>query len=204
MFAMTEGLTPPASQESPSGGDQRLAPNKPPVRRAPIAWEALATLLPPDEGIDLTRLLRFDHPQPAQYVVPRRFGMSAILGIMTALAVLFGGFRLYDAHPVLYLFFGVQVLVICIAQMLYGQTPRFASIASGGALLPVFLIGWMTFWDHRLLGGGLCMLIVSVPLGAFLGYITGTMAAGIFLVMDAAEKFFTGAEPGDTRMETTA
>src|SRR6266513_1959139 len=40
--------------------------------------------------------------EPARYKVPQRFGMSAILGIMTALALLFGGFRLLNAEPVVY------------------------------------------------------------------------------------------------------
>lgn len=118
--------------------------------------------------------------------------MSAILGIMTALALLFGVFQYYGAHPVLYLFFGVQVIVICVAQMLYGQTPRVASVASGGLLLPLFVIGWVSFWDRRMTEGALCVLLTSVPVGAFFGYVTGTMAAGIFLMMDAAEHFLTG------------
>src|SRR5262245_53017867 len=46
--------------------------------------------------------------EPAKYKVPQRFGMSAILGIVTALALLFGGFRILNAEPVVYLFFGIQ------------------------------------------------------------------------------------------------
>jgi hypothetical protein len=88
--------------------------------------------------------------------------------------------------------------------MLYGHTPRFASAASGGVLLPIFLIGWVVFWDSRMARGALCLFIISVPVGIFLGYITGTMAAGIFLVMDAAEKFLTGAGPNRNHLETTS
>src|SRR5262245_27533373 len=84
-------------------------------------------------------IFRFDPPVPAQYVVPKRFGMSAIIGIITALAVLFGGFRIYDADPGLYLFFGVQAIVICLAQMFYGKTPRAASAITGAIFLPLFL-----------------------------------------------------------------
>src|SRR6476660_7060172 len=61
----------------------------------------------------LFALFNYQPPAPAQYIVPRRFGMSAILGIMTALAILFGCFRVLDAHPMIYLFFGMQTLVIC-------------------------------------------------------------------------------------------
>jgi hypothetical protein len=203
---MSAGSLPSEPFEAPQGERaQSRPPEKPPVRRPPIAWETIATLLPPgvESRTDLAGLFRFDPPTPAQYTVPRTFGMSAILGIMTALAVLFAGFRIYDAHPVLYLFFGVQVLVICIAQMLYGKTPRFASAASGSLLMPIFLIGWIAFWDRRSSDGALCLLLISVPLGAGLGYITGTMAAGVFLVMDAAEKFLMGAGDEPNRFETT-
>jgi hypothetical protein len=136
--------------------------------------------------------LRIDSPSPAQYVVPRRFGMSAILGIMTALSVLFGWFHWSNAPEWLYLFFGVQSLLICLAQMLYGQTPRAASSIAGAIILPIFLIAAAAFADRRVSGGLFCMLFVSVPIGAFLGYLTGTMAAGVFLVMDAADAYFTG------------
>ena len=36
---------------------------------------------------------------------------------------------------------------------------------------------------------------VEYALGAFLGYLTGTCAAGIFLVMDALEPYFQGQRP---------
>ncbi len=52
--------------------------------------------------------------------------------------------------------------------------------------------------------GGLCLLITSVPLGAFLGYVTGTMAAGVFLIMDAAETYMTGEAERAKRLETPA
>jgi hypothetical protein len=117
--------------------------------------------------------------------------MSAILGIITALAVLFGGFQSYNAHPVLYLFFGMQAVIICLAQMLYGKAPRAASAITGGLLLPIFVIGWISLWDRRNAQGLLCLLLGSVPIGAFFGYLTGTLAAGVFLVMDAAERFLS-------------
>src|SRR5262245_43279879 len=77
---------------------------------------------PPGNDSSTIRIgfLRFQPPTPAQYMVPKRFGMSAILGIMTALALLFGAFRLLNSPPPVYLFFGLQTLVICFAQMLNG------------------------------------------------------------------------------------
>ena len=77
--------------------------------------------------------------EPAKYKVPQRFGMSAILGIMTALALLFGAFHILDADPVVYLFFGIQTLLICILQMFNGKMPRAASVIAGAFMRRSFL-----------------------------------------------------------------
>jgi hypothetical protein len=138
-------------------------------------------------------LFQFERPAPAQYVVPRRFGMSAIFGIITALAVLFGSFRSYDVHPVLYLFFGVQAIVICLAQMLYGKTPRAASAITGAVLLPLFFVVGASVSFRHTPEGFPCVVVGCIPIGAFLGYLTGTLAAGVFLLMDAAERFLPAA-----------
>jgi hypothetical protein len=129
--------------------------------------------------------------RPPDFVVPKRFGMSAILGIMTALAVLFGCLRWINAFPVLYFFFGVQALAICLVQMFYGQTPRLASIIAGAIILPVFTIVAAVFSDQGN-PGLVCAAIGFVPVGGLLGYLTGTCAAGVFLVMDYLEPYLQG------------
>jgi hypothetical protein len=137
--------------------------------------------------------------EPAKYQVPQRFGMSAIFGIVTALAVLFGGFRLASAEPVVYLFFGLQTLVICVAQMFKAKSPRAASVIAGAILAPLFTVRliqaagiWIPHSVMRQLAITIALIPLSVPLGAFLGYLTGTCAAGIFLVMDYLEPYLQG------------
>jgi len=144
----------------------------------------------------LAAFFHYQQPSPAQYMVPRRFGMSAILGIMTALAMLFGAFRLLNADPLVYLFFGSQTLVICFAQMLNSRTPRLASSLAGAVLVPLFVLP-LVFLDRHLWGFWRLValsvtLVMCMPLGAFLGYLTGTCAAGIFLVMDYLEPYLQG------------
>lgn len=135
----------------------------------------------------------FESPGPAQYVVPQRFGMSAIIGIITALALLFGCFHWSGADPRVYLFFGVQSLVICIVQMFYGRTPRAASAIAGAIVAPAFamITPWLTEVEIDN-AEVLCMMIAGVPIGAFLGYLNGTCAAGLFLVMDKLEPYLQG------------
>ena len=121
--------------------------------------------------------------EPARYRVPQRFGMSAILGIMTALAVLFGIFHLSNAEPIVYLFFGLQTLVICVAQMFSGKAPRVASVIAGLILGPFFMpyvfASELPPWGPK---RGLVIVLLTVfgvPAGALLGYLTGACAAGI-------------------------
>ncbi len=137
--------------------------------------------------------------EPAKYKVPQRFGMSAILGIMTALALLFGGFHLASAEPVVYLFFGLQTLVICVAQMFNAKSPRAASVIAGGIMAPIFTLRLVAAAGFPIPYSLAAQIVVtfflipfSAPVGAFLGYLTGTCAAGIFLLMDYFEPYLQG------------
>jgi hypothetical protein len=141
--------------------------------------------------------LTFRSPTPAQYYVPQRFGMSAILGIMTAMALLFGGLQFLNADGVVYLFFGLQAIVICVVQMFSGKSPRLASAATGAILAPLFSLHLLEAADIRVHVRGwdrvfamIVLAIPGVPIGAFLGYLTGTCAAGVFLVMETLERYW--------------
>lgn len=124
------------------------------------------------------------------YVVPQRFGMSAILGIMTALAVLFGILQSLDAHPFTYLFLGVLSLVICVVQMFFGGVPRMASVAAGTVVFAIFVLSIPFVTPRVPLEVVVFLFVLSLPFGGLLGYLTGTCAAGIFLVMDQLERYF--------------
>jgi|GEM_PF-3769309 hypothetical protein len=139
-------------------------------------------------------MFRFDFAESkADYVVPQRFGLAAILGMTTALAILFGCMRFLDAEPGWYLFYGFQSIVICIVQMFHGRSPRKASAIAGAVMGPLFLLGTAMFaWDEPA-GSVLCLTIMMIPCGAFLGYLNGTCAAGIFLVMDKLEQYLKGS-----------
>jgi hypothetical protein len=116
---------------------------------------------------------------------------------MTALALLFGAFHLLNCPPPVYFFFGLQTLVICFAQMLNSKSPRMASSLAGAILVPLFVIPLLAADRHRILRDEFVFIIISlfifgIPIGAFLGYLTGTCAAGIFLVMDYLEPYLQG------------
>lgn len=181
--------------------DAIIEEDYPPVTQYPYGPRGSSQHQPPGSHHEpvagLATLFNYQPPTPAQYMVPRRFGMSAILGIMTALAILFGCFRLLNAEPVIYLFFGMQTLVICFAQMLSNKSPRLASSVAGAILaplfvLPLFFIRDSSMGDFERVFFAIISIVFLVPLGAFLGYLTGTCAAGIFLVMDYLEPYLQG------------
>lgn len=141
----------------------------------------------------LANLRPRDWGRGAQYVVPKRFGLSAILGITTALSLLFGLLRFNNAAPPVYLYFGLLTAICCLLQMHFGDVPRLASLLSGAILLPLFLIVGASVREGGPAGLEMaCLIVGSLPIGAGLGYITGTCAAGVFLVMDALEVRFPG------------
>ena len=152
-------------------------------------------------------LFHFDLSEAkVDYVVPQRFGLAAILGMTTALAILFGCMRWLDAEPGWYLFYGFQSVVICIVQMFHGKSPRRASAIAGAIMGPLFVLGtaWFTRWENTDGSLVLCFMVMMVPCGAFLGYLNGTCAAGIFLVMDKLEKYLKGDSASENEPERAA
>lgn len=137
------------------------------------------------------------HAKEKVYSVPKRFGLSAILAMMTAIAFLFGALRRLDAPPMVYLFLGTLVMVICLVQMFFGAVPRQASVIAGAVLLPLFSFGMAFTTNGADSAEAVCSIIGGIPIGAFVGYLVGACAAGVFLLMDKLEPYL----PGGTRMD---
>jgi hypothetical protein len=173
---------------APSGASEGGAP------RELTVWSFVADSL----GDGLAGVMHHFAQDP-DYVVPQRFGMSAILGMMTVVAILFGGLHWADAEPGYYVFFAILAIATCIVQMFNGQRPRLASSVVGAVLLPLFAVGAAAYIPSISSGEFIVVvffsILVGIPAGALLGYITGTCAAGIFLVMDALEPYLQGRRP---------
>jgi hypothetical protein len=127
----------------------------------------------------------------AVFHVPTRFGMSAILGITTALAILFGILRSTGAPVIFYWFFSLLSLIICLVQMRFGEVPRQGSMIAGAVLMPLFVIIAALLDDFPIGEGHVMAAVFCIFAGAFLGYLTGTCLGGVFLLMDLFEKFWT-------------
>lgn len=125
---------------------------------------------------------------PAQYSVPKRFGLSAIIGLVTMFAVMFGAINLlqsqimeFDISPTVHLFFGLQLMTIWIGQMRFGQAPRRISALVGAVLLPTFVYFGT---EASVVSNWTPILVVLFFLGALIGYCLGAVAAGLFLMID--------------------
>ena len=163
---------------------------EPPVRVA-YPYASGCDLIPAPQAAAAAYLREHAPVKGKTYVVPKRFGISAILALMTGMAFLFGFIRLLELPPAFYLFFGTMALAICIAQMAWGKVPREASIGVGAVLMPIFAIVTgieqqaISFWGLPVL------FAASLAWGAFSGYLMGTLAAGVFLAMEKLEPFLT-------------
>lgn len=163
---------PSVTAESAVAGDwvPYLELNEPPAPRMIGTHGAKQAATAPDRNSHKT------------YVVPRRFGLAAILAMNTLLSFLFGILAWHQAHPAVFVFFALLALVICLAQMRYGESPRLASTAAGAILVLVF-VGVAAARGRELWVFALAALPMALA-GAGLGYLAGTVAAGLFLLSD--------------------
>jgi protein-S-isoprenylcysteine O-methyltransferase Ste14 len=121
-----------------------------------------------------------------QYQVPSRFSLTAIMGLLTVLAIIFGLLKAFDAPAVIYLFVGSEIMAICLVQILFGSAPRGGSALTGAILLPFWV--YLTLRTPPLSAAGEFIMIATLFIfGGLLGYCTGTLAAGFFLMMDLIE-----------------
>jgi protein-S-isoprenylcysteine O-methyltransferase Ste14 len=122
----------------------------------------------------------------ARYQVPSRFSLTAIMGLLTVLAVIFGSLKAFDTPPVVYLFIGSEIVAICLVQILVGSAPRGGSTLIGAILLPL----WAYFTLRMPPIAPIIQFVMFTTLflfGGLLGYCVGTLAAGFFLMMDLIE-----------------
>lgn len=86
---------------------------------------------------------RIDFRNPI--TVPKRFSIGAFLGITTVWSLMVLGLLQLNAAPVLYYFFGIQLFLVCLAQMKFEKTPRWASFVAGSMVMyaAVLISSWI-------------------------------------------------------------
>ena len=118
--------------------------------------------------------------------------------LMTLFAVLFSVMRTMGASVETFAIIATMVAAVAIGQIFLfgGRYPRAASIWVGACFFPLQVMVvrlWMysPYGDGsflspvELIEGSICPMLVSIPIGAGFGYLTGGVVGGVFLVLDA-------------------
>ena len=136
-------------------------------------------------------------PQPgAPYVVPKRFGLRTLLFVTTFFGLIFAAAKATPAPAIALIFYSSFLVFISLAQMLLPQYPRLASILAGALFMPAGVYGAEftplgAEFIPKVLPGltGQNELQWLIVIGGFLGYLGGTLLAGIFMVSDLLARF---------------
>jgi MFS family permease len=169
------------------------------------------TLLPPPETLPEAKPSRLDQPWGARWDspacgLPRRFGLGVLMLLVTLAAVLFSALRSLGACPEVFAVISTMFAAVAVGQIFLfrGRYPRAASIWVGGCFFPlqvVALVIWLSLaYGPAPIFAVAVMLLVSIPLGAGFGYLSGGLVGGVFLILDAlAEKRRSLRDPAEER-----
>jgi len=172
----------------------------------------------PEEAIEAILVRSVGGPWGARWDtaaagVPRQFGLAILFLMVTLYALLFSSMRLLDCGPVTFIVVAILVTGVGLGQMFLfgGKYPRAASIWIGGCLFPAEILavhvgGWLLDPNAAVSVDGVALafarVLVSIPGGAFFGYLFGGLTAGVFLVLDRyAEKRAAAEKESELEME---
>ena len=145
----------------------------------------------------ITQLMAGGPPEKLKtiYSVPRRFDLSTIFVVTLAYSLLFGAMSAMSFPPAASISIGGFITLIAASQALLfrGKRPRTASLIVGslifvGAALAMWIAGGQRIYPPA------AFVITSgytVATGMMLGYLSGTIVGGIFLIADKCRKRFS-------------
>jgi hypothetical protein len=128
------------------------------------------------------------------YSVPRRFDLSTIFVVTLAYSLLFGAMSAMSFPPAASISIGGFITLIAASQALLfgGKRPRTASLIVGslifaGATLAMWIAGGQRIYPPAVfvITGG-----YTIAAGTMLGYLSGTIVGGIFLIADKCRNRF--------------
>jgi hypothetical protein len=122
------------------------------------------------------------------YSAPRRFDLATIFVITAAYSILFGAITALDYGPFQIIVLGSIVTLIAVVQgWLHGEVnPRGASIVVGAAAYTLFSYFLWRAHPRAFFVNDIVYVVVINGLigGAALGYLSGAVVGGVFLVAD--------------------
>ncbi len=127
--------------------------------------------------------------------VPRNFATGHLLAMVTLFALVFSFLAYQEAGHEWYVLWGLFIASIILGQMVLfgGKNPRVASCVVGACEAPILLVGMLIVEEgSELVRNGwielpLVLIGYVMPaacVGMGLGYLVGTVCAGVFLVSE--------------------
>lgn len=122
------------------------------------------------------------------YSVPRRFDLATIFVVTLAYSLLFGAMKALSFPPIASAIVGGFVLIVGEAQafLFGGKRPRTASIIAGALMYSLALAAAWIASGPRFYSTSQLLIPASFTIagGAILGYLSGVIIGGVFLVAD--------------------
>lgn len=121
------------------------------------------------------------------FAVPRRYGVGTMLIVTSAFAAVYGLLKSAGAGAGTMAFVTLLIGVTALAQMITRKWPRLVSMLAGAVVLPAWtaiqFAGRVPSVQQLILG---CFGLALY--GAVLGYVTGTLVSGLFLLVHLAAR----------------
>jgi hypothetical protein len=144
----------------------------------PVPWPVVERLL----------IARPRFRAPKIYAAPRRFDLATIFVVTVAYSFLLAGMSLLQFPPVASLIVAGFVTLIGISQAVLfgGHQPRIASLIVGTVVFSCAILAYWLSGGPRLIPTSAFLAIGAFVLigGAILGYLSGTLIGGVFLLAD--------------------
>jgi hypothetical protein len=131
---------------------------------------------------------------PKVYSVPRRFDLSTIFVVTLAYSLLLGTMKALGVPPVASLVVTGFISIIAAGQALFfgGNQPRKASVLTGTVVYSIAMFSLWLYNGPRMYPTMVIAIMASYTLigGAILGYLSGVVVGGIFLIADKVRNRF--------------
>ena len=154
-------------------------------RTSHFPWAAVRTLIV-DSGSGSVRRV---------YSVPRRFDLSTIFVVTLAYSLLLGAMKGLGVPPIASLIVAGFISSVGTGQALLfgGNQPRKASVVTGTLIYSMAMIAVWLINGPRMYPTMVILIMASYTLigGAILGYLSGAVVGGVFLIADKVRNRFS-------------